>query len=201
MRKFTTTSLRWWKNMANRSLQPTCAGYVGRSAEFKRLTFILNDSFGEMRLTAVSLLRSCGKIRHVTTSHQADRWYATATRLYSDHGRLSWPATELEIRDAALQFVRKLSGLSVPSRANEVAFEQAVAEVAEGRQPGFSPRCAPWRPRETPHRRAPGRPAAHRPSLKTPGRRNAAGRSGQSRVWCGPSGSRRRCPRSATPAA
>ena len=40
------------------------------------------------------------------------------------------PATELEIRDASLQFVRKLSGFSVPSRANEAAFEQAVEEVA-----------------------------------------------------------------------
>jgi hypothetical protein len=40
------------------------------------------------------------------------------------------PATELEIRDASLQFVRKLSGFSVSSRANEVAFEQAVEEVA-----------------------------------------------------------------------
>ncbi|GAA0765853.1 DUF2277 domain-containing protein [Ideonella azotifigens] len=40
------------------------------------------------------------------------------------------PATELEIRDASLQFVRKLSGFSVPSKANEAAFERAVAEVA-----------------------------------------------------------------------
>ena len=40
------------------------------------------------------------------------------------------PATELEIRDAALQFVRKLSGFSVPSQANEPAFERAVQEVA-----------------------------------------------------------------------
>jgi hypothetical protein len=40
------------------------------------------------------------------------------------------PATELEIRDAALQFVRKLSGFNVPSRANEAAFERAVHEVA-----------------------------------------------------------------------
>ena len=40
------------------------------------------------------------------------------------------PATELEIRDASLQFVRKLSGFAVPSRANEAAFERAVAEVA-----------------------------------------------------------------------
>lgn len=41
------------------------------------------------------------------------------------------PATELEISDAALQFVRKLSGFNVPSRANEEAFERAGAEVAE----------------------------------------------------------------------
>lgn len=40
------------------------------------------------------------------------------------------PATEQEIRAAALQFVRKLSGFSVPSKANEEAFERAVDEVA-----------------------------------------------------------------------
>ncbi|MBH9579321.1 DUF2277 domain-containing protein [Inhella proteolytica] len=40
------------------------------------------------------------------------------------------PATELEIRDAALQFVRKLSGFNVPSKANEAAFERAVEQVA-----------------------------------------------------------------------
>ena len=40
------------------------------------------------------------------------------------------PATELEIRDASLQFVRKLSGFSVPSKANEEAFNRAVEDVA-----------------------------------------------------------------------
>lgn len=40
------------------------------------------------------------------------------------------PATELEIRDASLQFVRKLSGFNVPSKANEAAFERAVEDVA-----------------------------------------------------------------------
>jgi hypothetical protein len=40
------------------------------------------------------------------------------------------PATEEEIRDAALQYVRKISGFSKPSRANEQAFELAVDEVA-----------------------------------------------------------------------
>jgi hypothetical protein len=39
------------------------------------------------------------------------------------------PATDEEVRASALQFVRKLSGTSKPSRANEVAFNQAVDEV------------------------------------------------------------------------
>ncbi len=41
------------------------------------------------------------------------------------------PATELEIRDASLQFVRKLSGFNVPSRANEAAFDAAVQQVSQ----------------------------------------------------------------------
>ena len=40
------------------------------------------------------------------------------------------PATELEIRDASLQFVRKLSGFAVPSKANEAASEHAVQAIA-----------------------------------------------------------------------
>jgi len=40
------------------------------------------------------------------------------------------PATEEEIRAAALQFVRKVSGYRKPSKANEAAFEHAVDEVA-----------------------------------------------------------------------
>jgi hypothetical protein len=40
------------------------------------------------------------------------------------------PASDDEIRSAALQFVRKLSGTSHPSRANELAFDSAVDEVA-----------------------------------------------------------------------
>jgi hypothetical protein len=39
------------------------------------------------------------------------------------------PATEEEIRAASLQFVRKLSGSTRPSKANEAAFERAVEEV------------------------------------------------------------------------
>ena len=41
------------------------------------------------------------------------------------------PATEEEIRAAALQFVRKVSGYRKPSKMNEAAFERAVEEVAE----------------------------------------------------------------------
>ena len=40
------------------------------------------------------------------------------------------PASETEIDDAALQYVRKISGSTKPSRANAEAFDRAVAEVA-----------------------------------------------------------------------
>jgi len=40
------------------------------------------------------------------------------------------PATEQEIRAASLQFVRKLSGFTNPSKANRAAFDRAVDEVA-----------------------------------------------------------------------
>ena len=39
------------------------------------------------------------------------------------------PATDDEVRASALQFVRKLSGVTRPSRANEAAFNQAVEDV------------------------------------------------------------------------
>jgi hypothetical protein len=41
------------------------------------------------------------------------------------------PVTEAEIRNASLQFVRKISGFGKPSKANEEAFETAVDEIAE----------------------------------------------------------------------
>ncbi|WP_026619834.1 hypothetical protein M728_004223 (plasmid) [Ensifer sp. WSM1721] len=40
------------------------------------------------------------------------------------------PATDEEIHDAALQFVRKLSGTTKPSKRNEAAFERAVSSIA-----------------------------------------------------------------------
>jgi hypothetical protein len=41
------------------------------------------------------------------------------------------PATDEEVRGAALQYVRKISGFTKPSHANEAAFERAVDAVAE----------------------------------------------------------------------
>ncbi|MGA7194090.1 MAG: DUF2277 domain-containing protein [Anaerolineales bacterium] len=44
------------------------------------------------------------------------------------------PATEQEIQEAALQFVRKVSGYRKPSRANQPAFDAAVQEIADATQ-------------------------------------------------------------------
>jgi len=40
------------------------------------------------------------------------------------------PATDAEVRDASLQFVRKVSGFTRPSQANQAAFDRAVDEIA-----------------------------------------------------------------------
>jgi hypothetical protein len=44
------------------------------------------------------------------------------------------PATDDEVHQAALQYVRKISGYRVPSRANGEAFDGAVAEIAAATQ-------------------------------------------------------------------
>jgi hypothetical protein len=41
------------------------------------------------------------------------------------------PATHEEVHDAALQFVRKVSGFTKPAKANEEAFERAIEEISE----------------------------------------------------------------------
>ena len=66
------------------------------------------------------------------------------------------PATELEIRDASLQFVRKLSGLNLPSQANREAFDRAVEEVAASARTMIAVLVtnAPPRTRETEAERA-----------------------------------------------
>jgi len=69
------------------------------------------------------------------------------------------PATEDEIRASALQFVRKLSGTTRPSRANEAAFNQAVGEVAAAarRLINSFDTAAPPRDREVERRKAEAR--------------------------------------------
>ena len=61
------------------------------------------------------------------------------------------PATEDEIRGAALQFVRKLSGFHTPSRANQAAFDRAVEEVTQAADRLFAAlhTDAPSRDRDT----------------------------------------------------
>ena len=44
------------------------------------------------------------------------------------------PATERELHDASLQFVRKLSGFNAPSKQNQAAFDAAVAQVTAAAQ-------------------------------------------------------------------
>ena len=60
------------------------------------------------------------------------------------------PATDEEVRAAALQYVRKISGATKPSKANELAFERAVDEVsaASARLLGALVTTAPPRDRE-----------------------------------------------------
>jgi hypothetical protein len=72
------------------------------------------------------------------------------------------PATEEEVRDAALQYVRKISGYTKPSKANEAAFERAVNAVAAASERLLSDltTSAPPRDREVVAARARARAAA-----------------------------------------
>ena len=71
------------------------------------------------------------------------------------------PATDAELRASALQFVRKLSGTTRPSRANEAAFDRAVEEItaAAERLIRSLETTAPPRDRETEARKAKERSA------------------------------------------
>ncbi len=71
------------------------------------------------------------------------------------------PATNEEIRDASLQYVRKISGYTKPSQANEAAFARAVDEVAEAtkRLLGQLVTSAPPKDREVEAERARARAA------------------------------------------
>ena len=72
------------------------------------------------------------------------------------------PATEDEVRAAALQYVRKISGFSKPSQANEEAFERAIDAVADSsmRLLGELVTVAPPKDRETEAAKARARSAA-----------------------------------------
>jgi hypothetical protein len=71
------------------------------------------------------------------------------------------PATEDEIRASAIQFVRKLSGFTRPSKANEDAFNKAVDEVTKAAQDllGSLVTMAPPRDREVEAAKAKARSA------------------------------------------
>ncbi|MBN8912782.1 MAG: DUF2277 domain-containing protein [Rhizobiales bacterium] len=72
------------------------------------------------------------------------------------------PATEDEIRAAALQFVRKISGFARPSQANEAAFNLAVDQVTQAAQDllGTLVTLAPPRDRDVEAEKAKARSAA-----------------------------------------
>jgi hypothetical protein len=72
------------------------------------------------------------------------------------------PATEDEVHAAALQYVRKISGFAKPSKANEAAFERAVAAVAAASSEllGDLVTTAPPKDRETEAAKARARAAA-----------------------------------------
>ncbi len=79
------------------------------------------------------------------------------------------PATEDEIRASALQYVRKLSGATKPSRANEAVFERAVEEITAATRrllDGLQTAAAP-RDREVEAAKARKRAAARYASLPT----------------------------------
>jgi hypothetical protein len=75
------------------------------------------------------------------------------------------PATEEEIHAAALQFVRKLSGFNAPSKANQAAFDTAIAEVTETARTLIASLVTPAEPRnrEVEAERAKARSAARFP--------------------------------------
>jgi hypothetical protein len=76
------------------------------------------------------------------------------------------PATEEEIRASAIQFVRKLSGFTKPSKTNEFAFNRAVEKVTDAAQEllGSLVTNAPPRDRDTEAAKARARAAERFPS-------------------------------------
>ena len=96
------------------------------------------------------------------------------------------PATDEEVRAAALQFVRKLSGFTAPSKANRAAFDRAVDEVAASARGLIASLITTADPRdreiEAQRARALGRALRSELALRRPRRLGAALRP------CGPTG-------------
>ena len=82
------------------------------------------------------------------------------------------PATDEEIRASSLQFVRKLSGFTRPSKANEAAFTRAVDEVTRAARTLLDALVTNAAPRD---REAEARKARARSAERFGGRRSAAG--------------------------
>ena len=64
------------------------------------------------------------------SARPAERYYEAMCRNIRPLFNFDPPVTEDEIRAASLQFVRKISGFSKPSKSNEAAFQDAVDEIA-----------------------------------------------------------------------
>jgi hypothetical protein len=96
--------------------------------------------------------------RQLARSPQEDRRMCRNIRTLAN---FEPPATDDEVRASALQFVRKLSGCTKPSRANEAAFNRAVDEVTESARRLLESLVsnAPARDREVEREKAQGRSA------------------------------------------
>jgi len=87
------------------------------------------------------------------------------------------PASDEEIRASALQFVRKLSGFSRPSKANDAAFGRAVDEVSAAARSLLASLVTGAPPRDRMAEAAKGRARSARRFGAPDGSRNAAGRA------------------------
>jgi hypothetical protein len=79
------------------------------------------------------------------------------------------PATDDEVRASALQFVRKLSGFTKPSRANQAAFDRAVDQVAVAARELVDSLVTHAPPRDRQHEAARARERAARRGRIPPG--------------------------------
>jgi hypothetical protein len=84
---------------------------------------VLADPGEERRLAHVQSV-------HADEAERSNRYGVRMCRNIHTLHNFDPPATEEEISAAALQYVRKVSGFAIPSRANEEAFARAVDEVA-----------------------------------------------------------------------